>query len=114
TNQFQQVIINLLQNAVDELQNLNIKDKQINVKVTESDSGISVQVRDNGNGIPEGMLPNIFDPFFTTKDVGKGTGLGLSMSHQIIENMHGSLTAWNKVEGGAVFEIKLQKSAPTL
>jgi two-component system sensor histidine kinase HupT/HoxJ len=109
SNQFKQVIINLLQNAVDELQPLDLPDKKICVKLTASDTKIIIQVRDNGQGIPEDRLPNIFDPFFTTKEVGKGTGLGLSMSHQVIENMHGSLDAWNKPDGGAVFEIKLPK-----
>jgi signal transduction histidine kinase len=50
---------------------------------------IEIQVKDNGNGIPEEIKEKIFQPFFTTKPTGEGTGLGLSMSYDIITKGHG-------------------------
>ena len=52
-------------------------------------AGISISIRDNGNGVPQKVMDKIFQPFFTTKPVGEGTGLGLSMSYEIITKGHG-------------------------
>ncbi len=84
--QLKQVFLNLILNAVDAVEKQgNIK---ISVKKADMPGFLSVQIKDNGCGIPAHILPNIFDPFFTTKGPGKGTGLGLSVSHGII-TMHG-------------------------
>jgi signal transduction histidine kinase len=61
----------------------------ISVKTDKNPNGISISVRDNGNGVPQKVLDKIFQPFFTTKPVGEGTGLGLSMSYEIITKGHG-------------------------
>ncbi|WP_343207261.1 sensor histidine kinase [Azospirillum formosense] len=66
-------------------------------------------VRDSGPGIAEADLPRIFVPFFTTKEAGDGLGLGLSISHGIVEDFGGSLTAANHPEGGALFTIRLKR-----
>ncbi|MCA9543817.1 MAG: hypothetical protein KC613_05485 [Myxococcales bacterium] len=58
-------------------------------------------------GVEAETLAHIFDPFFTTKAVGKGTGLGLSISYGILEELGGSITAANRAEGGARFEVIL-------
>jgi len=84
--QLKQVFLNLILNALDAVG----KDGTITISIKQADvSGfLSVQVQDDGCGIPSYILPNIFDPFFTTKEPGRGTGLGLSVSHGIV-TMHG-------------------------
>ena len=64
---------------------------------------ISVQIADNGPGIPPEVMKKIWDPFFTTKEQGKGTGLGLSISQNIIRTLGGTIEAGNREGGGTVF-----------
>ena len=101
----QQVLINLILNAVHAMHNegkLTIKAEAIDV-----DREICIQIKDTGKGIPAEHQDKIFDPFFTTKEVGKGTGLGLSVSHGIIQN-HGGRIALESEEGaGTTFYIYL-------
>lgn len=61
----------------------------VTVKTGKTAKGISISIRDNGNGVPQKVVDKIFQPFFTTKPVGEGTGLGLSMSYDIITKGHG-------------------------
>jgi signal transduction histidine kinase len=100
--QLNQVIMNLLSNAIDgvnesKLEETNNEDKKQSDRIwirTEicRENWIKISITDNGKGIPEDIRQKIFDPFFTTKPVGKGTGLGLSISYQIITEAHkGSL-----------------------
>ena len=105
TGQLQQVLINLLQNAIDVV--ITLDAPEIIISTRENHQHLEVSIEDNGPGIPMEMLNCLFDPFTTTKDVGKGTGLGLSICYQIINEMGGELEGWNKVEGGAVFQMKL-------
>lgn len=102
---FQQVMINLIKNATDAVS--MVKNPQIIIRSYQKES-VFITVEDNGAGIPLDILDKIFDPFFTTKDVGKGTGLGLSISYQLLKDMGADLSAWNKLEGGAVFQIEFQ------
>ncbi|NQY95237.1 MAG: CHASE3 domain-containing protein, partial [Campylobacteraceae bacterium] len=106
-SEFQQVILNLINNAKDALLDNNISSPQINVEVSqEKDMGI-IKISDNAGGIPEDVIPRVFEPYFTTKEEGKGTGLGLYMSKMIIEdNMGGHIQVENSKDG-AVFTIKL-------
>ncbi len=77
--------------------------------------GLSISVKDNGNGIPKHVLDKIFQPFFTTKPAGRGTGLGLSMSYDIITKGHGGELTLETKEGkdlpqeetGTIFNIIL-------
>ena len=62
---------------------------QARVAAAKTSKGISISIRDNGNGVPQKVIDKIFQPFFTTKPVGEGTGLGLSMSYEIITKGHG-------------------------
>lgn len=72
------------------------------------DRGISISIRDNGNGVPQKVMDKIFQPFFTTKPVGEGTGLGLSMSYEIITKGHnGELKVETKEGEFAEFIINL-------
>ncbi len=101
-----QILINLLQNAMDAIENeVNPK---IEVNVTATDDSVFISVHDNGSGIPTKDLLSVFDPFFTTKPVGKGTGLGLSISYGLAtEQCHGGLEVENHADGGAIFTLSL-------
>jgi signal transduction histidine kinase len=98
-HQLQQVILNLLSNsrfALNERYPTTSPDKQILIScrpVTDEDqkSWIQVSIRDQGTGIPQGILERLFDPFFTTKPAGLGTGLGLSISFGIIHDHGGTI-----------------------
>lgn len=68
---------------------------------------VVIRVLDNGPGIPIHALNRVFDPFFTTKDPGQGTGLGLAVCARLVEEMGGVISADNRAEGGAVFEIRI-------
>lgn len=105
TGQLQQVLINLIQNAIDVVQSL--PRPEIIISTKEKQGNLELTIEDNGSGISVEMLNCLFDPFTTTKDVGHGTGLGLSICYQIINEMGGELAGWNKIEGGAIFQIKL-------
>ena len=98
----EQVIINLLRNALDATKD-NAK-PQIDILLSSGES-VMLTVRDNGSGILD--LDNLFEPFYTTKKPGEGVGLGLAISSGIVTDLGGRLTARNGDEGGAVFEVSL-------
>ena len=117
THQFQQVLVNLFQNAWQALGNER-SDSRLSVASSygparfqaandPARSVIRITVSDNGPGIPETLLARIFDPFFSTKPVGQGTGLGLSICHGIIAEHGGHIWAENLPGGGAQFVIEL-------
>jgi two-component system NtrC family sensor kinase len=101
--QLQQVILNLISNAIDAIG----KDGTVSVKSRADDSEIRVIITDTGPGIPENMQKKIFDPFFTTKSSGKGTGLGLWISFTIIEKLGGRLALRSHAGEGAEFTVTL-------
>ena len=102
--EFQQVLLNLVNNAADAIRRSRKEGGAIDI-VLETDRVI---VKDNGGGIPEAVLERIFEPYFTTKQQGEGTGIGLYMSKVIIEkNMGGRLEAENSGEG-ACFTIHMK------
>lgn len=99
----EQVIINLLRNAIDATASMPAAQIEITV---EAGAHATLTVRDNGTGVSD--LEKLFEPFFTTKKPGAGTGLGLAISSGIIADFGGRLTARNAESGqGAVFEITL-------
>jgi two-component system, NtrC family, sensor kinase len=71
----------------------------VTVKTSKTPKGVSISIRDNGNGVPQKVIDKIFQPFFTTKPVGEGTGLGLSMSYDIITKGHNGDLKVNTKEG---------------
>ncbi len=79
----------------------------IEIAAAEIDEKVNITIRDNGSRIKEIHLDRIFDPFFTTKEEKHGLRLGLSISHRIMEDMEGKLTASNHPDGGAIFNIQL-------
>lgn len=84
-----QVLLNLLNNAVDALE--YCEDKRIEVEVGYTRDWVELHVRDSGPGIPREIEAKVFEPFFTTKKFGKGTGLGLSISKGLVETHEGHL-----------------------
>jgi two-component system NtrC family sensor kinase len=106
--QVQQVILNLMSNAIDAIG----KDGTVTVRSQSSKSEILVTVADTGPGIPENVQRVIFDPFYTTKSAGKGTGLGLWISYNIIEKLGGRITVQSREGCGAEFTIRLPIVAP--
>lgn len=98
----EQVIINLLRNALDATK--GVADPQIDILLSVGETA-TLTVRDNGHGIED--LDNLFEPFYTTKKPGDGTGLGLAISSGIVTDLGGRLTAHNAPTGGAVFEMQL-------
>ena len=106
-NEFIQVIMILLHNAIDILQVRNIKPKHLFITTYVDDKHLSLSIEDNAGGINEKIMPKIFDPYFTTKQSTGGTGLGLYLAKLIIEqNMQGTLTVTN-TNKGAKFNITI-------
>ena len=104
----QQVLVNLLSNALDAMETLN--SPAIEIAILGDGNRHRVEVRDQGPGLTEDTLAHIFDPFFTTKSPGKGLGLGLSISYNIVRDFGGTLAARNHPEGGAVFIVDLAQA----
>ncbi|MEM6941885.1 MAG: ATP-binding protein [Pseudomonadota bacterium] len=98
----EQVIVNLLRNALDATKAED--NPKIEVMLTAGDTA-TLAVRDNGPGIKD--LDALFEPFYTTKQAGDGVGLGLAISSGIVNDLRGRLTARNGQVGGAVFELQL-------
>ncbi|SMF07176.1 ATP-binding protein [Pseudobacteriovorax antillogorgiicola] len=90
--QISQVVLNLLNNAVDAMVDHEVESGRILLKMMASDGGISIDVINSGPKIPVDIVERVFDPFFTTKEVGHGTGMGLSISQRIMSNHGGRLT----------------------
>jgi two-component system sensor histidine kinase HupT/HoxJ len=105
--QLQQVVMNLLQNAIDAAAGKQGGEAAVVITAERDGAQAILRVRDNGPGVPPENQSHIFDPFFTTKPVGKGTGLGLSISYGIVEQHGGRLTMRNHPEGGAEFSVAL-------
>jgi len=106
-NEYSQMMINIVNNAKDELLERKIANPCIMIRIFRENRLAVVTVADNAGGIEDDVLPKVFDPYFTTKEPGKGTGIGLYMSKVIVErNMNGSLTARN-VPDGVEFRIEM-------
>lgn len=101
----EQVIINLLRNALDAMKGET--HRELDLIIAEGDE-VVLTVRDNGRGIDD--LDALFEPFYTTKKPGDGVGLGLAISSGIVKDLGGRLTARNGERGGAVFEIRLPRA----
>ncbi|MFN6484282.1 MULTISPECIES: sensor histidine kinase [unclassified Nostoc] len=123
--QLNQVFMNLLNNAIDALEEaeqvrLSATDRRSSPELIRNypsriwihteklnDHYIRIRIKDNGNGIPAQIHHQIFNPFFTTKPVGKGTGLGLSICYQIIESHNGRINVISDPDWGTEFSIEL-------
>lgn len=120
-DQLRQVFLNILINAVDEI-NMNcsgdawikIKTEQVrrqnNMSEMQTKDELIVTIEDNGAGIDPTHLPHLFDPFYTTKEPGKGTGLGLSVCFMIVERLGGYISVDQQPKAGAAFQVSLPLS----
>jgi two-component system NtrC family sensor kinase len=106
-SEMQQVILNLINNALDAMDK---RGGTLNITSHLEKDHIVIAVEDNGPGISKENLARIFDPFFTTKPVGKGTGLGLSICYGIIQHMGGKIEVRSAPEAGTKFTISLPAS----
>jgi FixJ family two-component response regulator/anti-sigma regulatory factor (Ser/Thr protein kinase) len=110
--EIQQVLVNLINNALDALEGTASARIEVATRVDGDD--VVLEVSDTGPGIPPEVLPRIFDPFFTTKPVGKGTGLGLSICYGIVTSLGGTIDAVSRPQGGTTFRLRLPEAvAPT-
>jgi len=107
-HQLEQVFLNIVNNAGDELQARGGRGT-IWVRSCVEGRHAVVEIRDDGSGLKDPR--RVFDPFYTTKPVGKGTGLGLSICYGIIKEHGGEITAANHSSGGAVFTVRLPMAA---
>jgi two-component system, NtrC family, sensor kinase len=102
--QLRQVVLNLLNNAVQSISNKG----EVRVKTLQSGpDSVEIRIQDTGCGIAPEYLDKIFDPFFTTKSPGQGTGLGLSISQKIVSRLGGTITVKSRLGQGSVFIVTL-------
>jgi PAS domain S-box-containing protein len=108
--QIQQVILNLMRNAIEAMAEMPASRRKLRVRTTAaSEEGrVEIAVSDTGEGCPPDILQQVFDPFFTTKK--SGMGMGLAISKTIIENQHGQLTASPNDDGGMTFRFTVPAS----
>jgi signal transduction histidine kinase len=103
--QLQQVILNLIVNAMDAMSGMPSAERRIKVSTARDGNSACLSVSDVGPGIPVDQLKQVFEPFFTTKP--QGMGIGLSIARTIVEAHGGQLSAENEAGRGATFRISL-------
>jgi two-component system NtrC family sensor kinase len=102
--QVQQVILNIINNAIDALK----ENGNINVSTySKDDQFVRVVIKDNGSGIPKENLKHIFEPFYSTKEKDKGTGLGLSISYGIMQKLGGVILVESEINTGTTFIVEV-------
>ncbi|KQO58979.1 hypothetical protein ASF24_14005 [Methylobacterium sp. Leaf86] len=105
--ELQQVLINLILNALAASQCTSMNDRTIHVKLMERAEEVVVEVKDRGVGLPAGEESRIFDPLFSTRP--GGMGMGLAICRTILQGFGGDLTARNNLHGGATFAFTLPR-----
>ncbi len=110
--QTEQIIINLVVNAMNVLHTRTIENKEVVVSSRFTKKRCMLEVSDNGPGIHPDNLDKIFDPFFTTVEDRESLGLGLFITELIANEMGGNLKAKNRTEGGALFTVSLPQANP--
>ena len=103
--QLEQVLINLIVNAMDALE--GVRDKRIVIRLRADGDHLVLQVEDNGAGMPREVRERVYEPFYTTKEVGKGTGVGLAISYGIIREHKGTITCDSTPGKGTAFTVRL-------
>lgn len=110
-NELEQVVTNLILNAKDAIRKIK-KSGSVYIRLFKTNGAMSLEVKDEGAGIPQEILSKIFDPFFTTKDVGQGLGLGLSISQAIVEKYNGVISVQSALGKGSVFTVRFPSIGP--
>jgi C4-dicarboxylate-specific signal transduction histidine kinase len=112
-NRLEQVLINLVSNAIDAMDEKNDQpgsqdsSKRLSIKSFVENDQVIVHVKDTGTGMSEEVKHKIFEPFFTTKKVGKGTGLGVSISYGIVKDYSGSIEIDSEIGTGTTFILRV-------
>jgi two-component system C4-dicarboxylate transport sensor histidine kinase DctB len=101
----EQILINLLKNALDAVE--GVQHKKLTIRVVIKENKALISISDNGKGLASDQIEHVFEPFFTTKKSSKGLGLGLSISYRLAKDMQGELSAENHRDGGATFLLTL-------
>ena len=109
-NELGQIFLNIIMNAVQAVS--EIAGGIISIRTESNNKTLSINIIDNGCGIPEDKIKLIFDPFYTSKDVGEGTGMGLSISYGIVQKHNGSISASSVLGKGTKFTLKFPLDFP--
>jgi len=110
-NRLEQVLINLVSNAIDAMDEKSSQPdsqnslKRLSIKSFVENDRVMIYVTDTGTGMSEEVKNKIFEPFFTTKKVGKGTGLGVSISYGIVKDYNGSIEIDSEIGKGTTFKL---------
>jgi len=104
-----QVFTNVIKNAIDAVEDRS--DAAITIRTFPLGRAISIEITDNGIGIPASIIEKVFEPFFTTKEVKKGIGLGLSLCKELLDEMGGAISVESTPRIGTTFFIKLPGEA---
>ncbi|PYX38434.1 MAG: hypothetical protein DMG75_03965 [Acidobacteria bacterium] len=102
-NQLFQVALQIIENAIDALE--EVGGGRLEITLGREENELVARFSDTGPGIRDPQ--RVFDPFYTTKPIGKGTGLGLSATYGVVQDHQGQVTCYNRPEGGAVFVLRL-------
>ena len=108
-DQLNQVLMNLLSNAVESMATSGKKHLTIRTFSKKNQAAIGLEIKDTGSGIPKNIVSKIFEPFFTTKTKGKGVGLGLSVVYGIIQDHGGKIYVDSTPGKGTCFSVTLYK-----
>jgi signal transduction histidine kinase len=111
----QQVLLNLLMNAVDAVATMPPERRRVRVRITQGDSEVRLAVADTGTGIPSDRIAQIFEPFYSTKTAAAGMGMGLAIARSIVEAHDGRIAAENNAGGGATvwFSVPMSRGRPS-
>ncbi|WP_319777129.1 ATP-binding protein [Maridesulfovibrio sp.] len=110
---FEELIMNLVANAMQALEGSGVKQKTISIRVTAvGNNSVELSVADNGPGFDPKLAEELFEPFFSTKSPGTSMGLGLSIVRTIVQAAGGSIVAENRPEGGALMRATFPAAGP--
>jgi PAS domain S-box-containing protein len=103
----EQILLNLINNSMDAL--VYTENPFIKLKIKSDNDFVTVDIIDNGIGIPKSLQQKVFEPFYTTKELNKGTGLGLSVSRGMAEQNGGTLE-YSRIDDLSIFSLKIKKA----
>ena len=110
-NKLEQVVLNLLVNALQALNGKDLRDCRIRIATGQDATQAWLSVSDSGCGMAPAVHARLFEPFFTTKPVGEGTGMGLSFSDNVIRKLGGRIDVESEIGKGSTFTVRLPRAA---